>query len=475
MEPTALDPVKAKQAQPAPGYVGKLPLSVKAGWGVGAIGSLGMLWMVNVFLMFFLVNHVGMDPALAGLIVFITRIYDLVSDPLIGHLSDRTRSRWGKRRPWMFAGAFVSGLAMIFAFNVPSFGSDNIEAAYELVVLLAYFTGFTLFYVPFMAMPAEMTDDYNERTSIMSYRVGYSSFAGITIAAGTPALISYLGGDRAAYEVTSIVLGALIATSMLMTVVFTRGARELQQITHEQYSVREYLTSLTRNRPFFTLAVLKFLVFLSAGINGSAAMFFMTYYLERQEMGMAFLTLAANVAGLCALPLWSKISFGRDKRWLWMVAMLGTAALNASWALSSPSESDLIFGLRAALTGALGSAGTLMGFSMLPDTIEYDRLTTGHDRAGLYTGLLGLLEKNAFAFGPLVIGFIFSAAGVTNDGEQSATAIAAIIAAKAWIPASLLLVAASLLLTYRLDAKRLEELRCQATAAGDGKVTAVAT
>jgi GPH family glycoside/pentoside/hexuronide:cation symporter len=466
MNSAAVDQVVAEPAQPAPGYVGKLPLTVKAGWGVGAIGSLGMLWMVNVFLMFFLVNHVGMDPALAGTLVFITRIYDLISDPLIGHLSDRTRSRWGKRRPWMFAGAFVSGISMIFAFNFPTFGSDNIEAVYELVILLAYFTGFTLFYVPFMAMPAEMTDDYDERTSIMSYRVGYSSFAGITIAAGTPALISQLGGDRAAYETTSILLGLLIATSMLMTVMFTRGARELQQVKREQYSLREYVTSLGRNRPFFTLAVLKFLVFLSAGINGSAAMFFMTYFLQRQEMGMAFMTLAANVAGLCALPLWRQLSVGRDKRWLWMFAMLATAALNASWALSSPSESDLIFGLRAALTGAVGSAGTLMGFSMLPDTIEYDRLTTGHDRAGLFTGLLGLLEKNAFAFGPLLIGFIFSAAGVTNDGEQSATAIATIIAAKAWIPAGILLVAALLLLTYRLDAKRLAELRSQAKAAG---------
>ena len=101
--------------------------------------------------------------------------------------------------------------------------------------------------------------------------------------------------------------------------------------------------------------------------------------------------------------------------WWWMLV---TAVLNASWAFSSPSESDLIFGLRAVLTGAVGTAGLLMGFSMLPDTIEYDRLTTGHDRAGLYTGLLGFLEKNAYAFGPLLIGFYFSAAGVTKAGEH---------------------------------------------------------
>ena len=216
-----------------PGYVGQLPLSLKAGWGVGAFGSLGMLWLANVFLMFFLVNHLGMNPALAGIILFITRIYDVISDPLIGHLSDNSSSRWGRRRPWMFVGAFASGLAAIFVFNVPAFSSDNTTAAYELVVLLVYFTGFTLFYVPFMAMPAEMTDDYSERTSIMSFRVGYSFAAGIIIAAGMPALISRLGGDRAAYEFAATIAGVLITVSMLMTVLFTRRARELKRVHKE--------------------------------------------------------------------------------------------------------------------------------------------------------------------------------------------------------------------------------------------------
>ena len=451
------------------GPVGRLSVSVKAGWGVGAFGSLGMLWLVNVFLMFFLINHLGMNPALAGIILFITRIYDVISDPLVGHLSDRTRSRWGKRRPWMFVGAFLSGVSAILAFNVPPFGSGNAVAVYELVVLLAYFTGFTLFYVPFMAMPAEMTDDYDERTSIMSYRVAYSFAAGIIIAAGMPALIAYLGGDRAAYEVGAMIAGVLITISMLITVIFTRGARELEPVERQQYNPREYFASLLRNRPFLSLAALKFIVFLSSGINGSASLFFMTYVAHRGEMGLAFLTFTSNVAGLCVLPLWTRLSYGRDKRWFWLVAMLGTAVLQLSWAFASPNESDFVFGLRAFLLGAFGAGGLVMGFSMLPDTIEYDRLTTGLDRAGMYTGLLGFIEKNAAAFGPLFIGFMFASMGVrkgaAGSASQTDSAIAAILAAKAWIPAGLLLIGAALLLTYRLSAKQLAELRAQATAA----------
>jgi GPH family glycoside/pentoside/hexuronide:cation symporter len=450
-----------------PGYVGAVPFSLKAGWGVGAFGSLGMLWMVNVFLMFFLVNHLGMNAALAGIILFITRIYDVISDPLIGHLSDNSSSRWGRRRPWMFVGAFASGLAAIFTFNVPAFSSENATAVYQLIVLLVYFTGFTLFYVPFMAMPAEMTDDYNERTSIMSFRVGYSFAAGMIIAAGMPALIARLGGDRAAYEFAAVIAGILITTSMLMTVLFTAKARELPRAPRERYSAREYLTSLLRNRPFFSLAALKFTVFLGAAINGSASLFFMTYVMERAEMGQAFYSLMSNIAGLCALPLWTRLSRGRDKKRVYLLAVLGSAVLAASWALATPEESNFIFGLRSFLMGAFGAGGLIMGFSMLPDTIEYDRLTTGLERAGLYTGLLGFIEKNAAAIAPMITGFLFAAMGIvetsTGNVEQPESAISAIVAAKAWIPAAFNLVAAAVLLTYRLSEEQLTTLRLQAT------------
>jgi len=457
------------ESEPQPhAYVGQLPLSLKAGWGVGAFGSLGMLWLVNVFLMFFLVNHLGMSAALAGIVLFITRIYDVISDPLIGHLSDNTRSRWGKRRPWMFVGAFASGIAAILAFNVPVFASENETAIYELIVLLVYFTGFTLFYVPFMAMPAEMTDDYSERTSIMSFRVGYSFAAGIIIAAGMPALIARLGGDRAAYEVAATISGILITVSMLMTVLFTRKARELQRTNPKRYTAKEYLTSLFRNRPFLSLAALKFMVFLAAAINGSTSLFFMSYVMERAEMGQAFYSLMSNIAGMCALPLWIRMSRGRDKKLVYLVALIGSTIFTVSWAFASPTESNLVFGLRAFLMGAFGAGGLVMGFSMLPDTIEYDRITTGHDRAGLYTGLLGFIEKNAAAMAPMLIGFFFAAMGfvqsTSGNVQQPDSAIAAIIAGKAWIPAGVNLIAIGALMTYRLTEEKLASLRLQQAA-----------
>lgn len=466
---TARAVAESPQQHP-PGYVGKLPLSLKAGWGVGSMGCLGMLFIVNVFVLYFLVNHLGMDPALAGLILFITRIYDVFSDPMIGFLSDTTRSRWGRRRPWMALGAFMCGLALIFTFNVPALASMNALAIYQLIVLIAYFTGYTLFYVPFMAMPAEMTDDYNERTSIMSWRVGYSNFAGILIAAGMPALIDYLGADRRAYGIVAILVGILIAATMMTTVLLTRRARELPSSQQDRYSVREYFRALANNRPFLTLAALKGTLYLGVGVNGSALLFFMTYVLERGEQGLALSTLAGNIAGLCTVPLWAYFSRGRDKRWVYMIAIIGSGLMLISWAFATPTEGNLVFVLRSCFIGIFSAGGLTIGFSMLPDTIEYDRIRTGKVRTALYTGVLGFVEKTGFALGPLLMGFYFSAAGLVETTlgavEQPDSAITAIIYGKAWIPATLQALALFWLVSYRLTERQLADMRGAAGAIG---------
>ncbi|MXW73323.1 MAG: MFS transporter [Chromatiales bacterium] len=354
-------------------------------------------------------------------------------------------------------------MALILTFNVPALASMNALAIYQLIVLIAYFTGYTLFYVPFMAMPAEMTDDYNERTSIMAWRVGYSNFAGILIGAGMPALINYLGADRRAYGIVAILVGILIAATMMTTVLLTRRARELPSSQQDRYSIADYFRALANNRPFLTLAALKATLYLGVGVNGSALLFYMTYFLERGEGGVALSTLAGNLAGLCTVPLWAHFSRGKDKRWVYMVAIVGSGAMLISWAFATPTEGDLVFVIRSCLVGIFGAGGLTIGFSMLPDTIEYDRIRTGKVRTALYTGVLGFVEKTGFALGPLLMGFYFSATGLVETTlgavEQPDSAITAIVNGKAWIPATLQALALFWLVSYRLTEKQLADMR----------------
>ena len=176
-----------------------LPTFLKASWGVGALGTTSMLYLVNMFAVFFLVRHAGMPIAIATTILAATRFYDAVVDPLIGTLSDRTDSRWGRRRPWMLSGALLCPIACIAVFNPPLALEGTAQYGFVLFALLLYCTAYSLFSIPYMALGAEMTDHYGERASVMAWRTFFVYSAGVVIASGAPALVALLGGDRAAY------------------------------------------------------------------------------------------------------------------------------------------------------------------------------------------------------------------------------------------------------------------------------------
>jgi GPH family glycoside/pentoside/hexuronide:cation symporter len=167
-----------------------LPFLLKFGWGMGAIGAVAMMIIASLLLLYFMVSVLGMSPALAGLLLGAVRIFDMVVDPAVGFLSDRTRSRWGRRRPWMLAGAIGSGLATLALFSVPALESPTLLTLYVGCALVCFYLNYSTFYVPFIAMPAEMTDDYNERTSIMAYRTAFSGVAGLLGMGVVPLLLA---------------------------------------------------------------------------------------------------------------------------------------------------------------------------------------------------------------------------------------------------------------------------------------------
>ena len=134
---------------------GRLPTRTKAGWASGILGSGTMLVLTNVLLLYFLVSHVGLSPALAGTILFATRLYDMASDVTLGLLIDRISTRWGRRRPWMVLGAVISGLATFSLFNVPAFDSQAPTAVFVTAALVVFYTGYTLFTIPHTALSAE--------------------------------------------------------------------------------------------------------------------------------------------------------------------------------------------------------------------------------------------------------------------------------------------------------------------------------
>jgi GPH family glycoside/pentoside/hexuronide:cation symporter len=440
----------------------RLPVFLKASWGVGALGTTSMLYMINLFLVYFLVRHAGIPAAVAGTLLAITRFYDAVIDPGIGMLSDRTESRWGRRRPWLLAGAVLSPLAVIAVFNPPASLSGQYLYAYVLVAMLFYCTAYSLFSIPFVALGTEMSDNYGERASVMAYRTFFVYSSGVVVASGAPALVALLGSDRAAYSQMSFAVAGVVGAAMLWVVFFTGRARITPRST-QTMDIGQWIRTVLSNTPYMIILFSKMALYLGTAFSGAVSLFFMTYVLQKGEGAFAIYGLVSNLVSIATVPLWGRLLRTVERRPAFIVLLVGNALGHLSWLLASPEEPMALFVARAIYVGSLGGGSVLISLAMLSDAIEYDRLRTGLRRAGAFVGGFELMQTTSFVVGPLVVGFALSAAGLVPGqvdlGVQPESALVMIKIAYAIIPAVCGLVGIVLTFFYRLDARRLAEMR----------------
>jgi GPH family glycoside/pentoside/hexuronide:cation symporter len=368
----------------------------------------------------------------------------------------------------MLAGALLCPVACIAVFNPPPLAPGPALYAAVLAALLLYCTAYSLFAIPYMALGAEMTDDYQDRASLMAWRTFFVYASGIAITAGAPALIASLGSDRAAYATMSWAAALIVGTTLLWVVLFTRSARQRPR-TESGVPLLQSLRTAAANKPFFVILLVKMTGQLGTAFTGAAMLFFFVEVLGQGEKVMATLGLVVNVVGVASVPLWNLLLHRMERRAL-LALLLGCSALAyLSWWLASATEPGFVFLLRAFALGACGSGTVLIAMAMLADTIEYDRLTTGERREGLYVGAYELMQTTSFVVAPLLAGFAFSAAGLipgdAGHGRQPESALQMIRIAMSVLPAACCAIGVLLSLYYPLDRKRLAALRDDATAA----------
>jgi len=426
-------------------------LGLRIGWGIGSLGSATLLNAISLLILFYLVTILGMEPALAGLLVFLGKIYDMVTDPLMGIISDRTRSRFGRRRPWLLLGGVISAMSMVMLFT-PTGLQGGALIGYVVAGLLLYATGYTMFNVPYLAMPAEMTTDPFERSRLMSFRVVFAS-AGILIgAAAAPALIEWFGGGATGFARMAWAVGAIILLATVTCFATTGSARATEQ-TDTRESVREQLRTAMQNRPFMVLILSKLMQLIGVASTMSALLFLVTVILKRPESSLGVFGIASTLGTIAAMPGWLSASrrFGKRNTYALAIALYLPTVL--SWLLSTPDEALTWFVLRGVLTGVATGGILLMAQSMLPDSIEQDYRLTGLRREGAFSAVYSFVEKTAFAFGPLLVGSLLSAMGFDREAgaDQTDSALLAIQLAAAVIPAIMGGLSALVLTAYRLD------------------------
>ncbi|HWU01576.1 MAG TPA: MFS transporter [Novosphingobium sp.] len=455
-------------AQAAPrAKADEAPLSVRlqAGWAVGSAGSTTILYIVNALFLYFMVAHLGIAPAVAGSLMLLARAYDGIADLLIGNASDRTRSRWGRRRPWMALGAVLGGVGLGALFLPPLFASEKATSAQILVELAVLFTGYSAFAIPASAMASEMTTSYEGRTTLMAWRTFFIQAAGLVGASAAPALVALGHGSSHAYLTMGLVMAAFVTATMGATAALTYGARETmpeaQVATPARPTMKDRLAALSSiagNRPFLALLGVKLCGYLATASQGAAGLFFMRDVAGRGEGGMARFALLSAVTGMVCVPLWRRIARGGAKERICIVALALTGLNGLSWYVCSPAEPAILFDLRGIMAGFATTGGLMMTLAMLPDAIEHDYHRTGLRREGVYAALFEFFQKAAFAIAPFLVGILMSLAGyrasVGGAVVQSAAAVGAVRLSMSVLPACTYVASISILLFfYRLPAR----------------------
>lgn len=450
----------------------RLPTLIKASWGLGAFGVAILMNAIGGLMVYYLTKIVAMPGWIAGVLLSAARLFDAFNDPVIGYLSDRTPARFGgRRRPWLLAGSIACGIAMLLCFNIPLSGGDPLTVSYVAVVLVFYGLSYSIFNVPFIAMPAEMTRGYHERSAIHGWRVVFAG-AGLAMAgAGAGVILSWLSdaeangvqvNTQADYTQLSMLFAVLVSLSMLTAWRGTRDAPVTQR-TRTRLPWRSQLASFVRNKPFMTIMLVKALQLVGVYANQTALFFMVVEVLQRASSAMAYIGLPMVLVSILATPLLLQYARRVGKRVAYMTAALFAGASYASWLLASPDEPQYMLVLRGVLVGVGFAGNVLFAMSMIADAIEWDSLRTGLNREGMFTAVFSFVEKFAGAIGPAIVGVALSWAGFSASSEVTpesyATMRHATLIGVAYFPAACASLSVVVLAFYGLNERRLAAAR----------------
>jgi len=426
---------------------GALPMRVRAGYSSGSIVTGAFGTVPGLLLLPYLTDTLGVAAGLAGVLVLAPKAWDVVMNPIAGRMSDRS----GERRPYLLIGGLT--LAVLFAamFAGPS-ASGPLAAVYVAVAFLAAATAFAFFQVPYVAMPAEMTDDYAERTRLMTWRVAVLALAILVSGAVAPLVVSAGGDGVPGHRWMGVFVAGLIVVGTLVTWAGTAAAPSTR-VAESEPSLRRQLQVAARNRPFRLLLIC--FVVQAAGIATMLAgvKYFATHVLEDDDLGPTLLFACFVGPALLVTPLWRLVA---DKLRGFVAASLLFAAGSAAL-VASPVLPPVGVYLITAVIGAGYAGQQVFALAMLPDCIAYDTARTGRRQAGVFTGLWTAGETFGLAFGPGVYALVLQASGYrsSSTGEaavQTATAKTGVLLGFSLLPA--LVVAGGLLLLRGYDLTR---------------------
>lgn len=410
---------------------------------------------LGVYLPAIYARDYGLSLTVIGVIFLLGRLWDAIADPVMGSLSDRTRSRYGRRKPWIAAGGVVFGLSSIFLF-FPPFGVTPLSLG---IVLFFFYLGWTAVQIPFQAWSGEVSGEYHQRTRIATYQTVVTSGA-LLLTLILPTIADQLRPGDGRLQLT--LMGALVLLSIVPALFLTLTALKeppLPPLPVGKPSLRETIRAITGEPLLLRVLASDFAVTLAQNIRAALIVFFVSFYMGRPEWAGG-LFLFQFVFGVFAGPIWLKIGRRYGKHRTAVAGELLQVGINLSLLLVTPDT----FGLLLALTLAQGLAqgsGNLMLRAIVADVADKHRLDSGEDRTGLYYSVFSLAGKTATAVAVGIALPLVSWLGFDPKVANSPEALTGLLLVFGLGPAIAHALSAALIARFPLDEAAHAEIRRQ--------------
>jgi GPH family glycoside/pentoside/hexuronide:cation symporter len=434
----------------------RLTVKQKLGFGIFDLGGNMFFTLMGFWSLKYLTDVIGITAAWAGIAVMVGKAWDAVTDPCMGYISDRTLSRWGRRRPYLLFGAVPMMLTMWLFFSVPNIANPVLLLIWASLALMLLNSAATVINIPYSSLTPELTDDYHERSTLNGYRFGCAVFGTIAGAAAVLPLTQIFSTERQGWSMMGLILGAVMALVTLLTFFGTKEKPHTKADLPTQGFFSTY-KRVFRNRPYVRLLFTYALNMMGITFLQSILAYYTEYVYQRPDITPLVMMILLVTAMLC-IPISVLVSKKIGKKRTYQICFLVIASACMVIFFFGQILGPVFFIIFMVYAGIGVGFGYVAPFAMVPDTIEYDAANSGERQEGAYYGMWTFFSKLGTSLSVFVSGFILSVGGYVANQIQSEKAIMAINFIIGPIPALVLLGAMVLINGYTLDEKAYRKL-----------------
>ena len=429
---------------------------VRAGYGIGDY-AICLYWSgIGLYLLYFYTDVVGISPILAGWIYALGIGWDAITDPFMGYLAERTKTKMGSYRPFIYYGSIPLALSFVLLFWVPPF-EGTVLFLFLILVNLIHRSCFTIVSVPYSSLTARITNDSNERTKLTTARMISASFGTLSMSALAFPLIAYFGGaDEAFGFLWLAIISGLIAIALLSVTVYSVREKVDEIVTSNLPNFVSITKTVATNYPFWIVFGCILILGSTGVMFNKNLIYFVKYGLELHEYQGLILGVSSG-ASFLSLPFWAYLALKIGKRETWLISMtIAFIGLLLFFYYPIASLNELLILL--ALIGVGNGAGGVLFWSMLPDTVEYGEWKSGIRTESSLYGFMTFAQKSSIAVAALILGFLLSGIGFEPNQIQSEETISGMKFMMSWIPICGIIISLVLMYFYPISTKFHSEL-----------------